>query len=52
MLAESFSFAGIPQLDCCPLSRLVVPVSAPLVTLALSNHLLAALWSSYGRQVV
>ena len=40
------------RLHCCPLSRLVVPVSALLVTLALSIRLRAAQCSPYGRQGV
>ena len=40
------------QLDCCALSRLVVPVSALLVTLALSIRLRAARCSPYSRQEV
>ena len=38
------------RLDCCPLSKLVVPVSALLVTLALNIRLRAARCSPYGRQ--
>ena len=38
------------QLDRRPLSRLVVPVSALLVTLALSIRLRAARYVPYGRQ--
>ena len=37
-------------LDFCPMSRLVGPVSALLVTLALSIRLRAARCSPYGRQ--
>ena len=40
------------RLDCCPLSRLVVPVSALLVTLALRIRLRAARCSPHGRQEV
>ena len=40
------------RLDCCPLSRLVVPVSALLVALAFSIRLRAAQCSPHGRQEV
>ena len=58
LIDRQFFSCGYPvelrhsRLDCCPLSRLVVPVSALLVTLALSIRLRAAQCSPYGRQEV
>ena len=45
-------FINHSRLDCCPFSRLVVPVSELLVTLALSIRLRAARCSPHGRQEV